>query len=128
MHGPFMLTRLLASIRTIMASPHSQIQNCANENIELFVEVATNRKLTLRQLRTRAERFGAGLQQQWLWRKGDVLATVAPNTIDLVPATFGALLVGGVICPLNPTYTLDELVSQLTSSKAKGLITSSSCL
>jgi 4-coumarate--CoA ligase len=68
------------------------------------------------------------LQEQWQWRKGDVLATVSPNTIDLVPATFGALLVGGVICPLNFMYTVEELVSQLRSSKAKGLVTSVACL
>ena len=53
---------------------------------------------------------------------------MSPNTIDLIPATFGALLVGGVICPLNYMYTVDELVSQLKSSKAKGLVTNVTCL
>lgn len=53
---------------------------------------------------------------------------MTPNNIDLVPATFGALLVGGVICPINFMYTVDELVSHLKSSQAKGLITSAACL
>lgn len=94
----------------------------------LFVDVATGKKLTFDQIRTTSEQFGEGLQEKWQWRKGDVLATVSPNTIDLVPATFGALRVGGVICPLNFLYTVDELVSQLKSSKAKGLITNVACL
>jgi 4-coumarate--CoA ligase len=99
-----------------------------NSATVLFVDVATNKKLTFEDIRTIGERFGKALQELWQWRKGDILATVSPNTIDLVPATFGALLVGGVICPLNFMYTVDELVSQLESSKAKGMITSLACL
>ena len=94
----------------------------------LFVDVVTNQKLTYSQLRWSAERFGSGLQEQWGWRKGDVLVTMTPNHIDIVPAIFGTQLVGGVVCPLNFMYTVDELVSQLTSSKAKGLLTNTICL
>ncbi|RII05543.1 AMP-dependent synthetase/ligase [Alternaria sp. MG1] len=53
---------------------------------------------------------------------------MTPNQIDIVPAIFGTQLVGGVVCPLNFMYTVDELVSQLTSSKAKGLLTNTTCL
>lgn len=94
----------------------------------LFVDVATGRKLTYALLRSSAEQFGSGLQERWQWRKGDVLAIMTPNDIDVAPASFGALLVGGVVCPLNFMYTVDELVSQLTSSKAKGLLTNVACL
>ncbi|CAN9321860.1 unnamed protein product [Alternaria alternata] len=97
-------------------------------NHVLFVDVATNQKLTYSQFRWSAERFGSGLQEQWGWRKGDVLATMTPNHIDIAPAIFGTQLVGGVVCPLNFMYTVDELVSQLTSSKAKGLLTNTTCL
>lgn len=106
----------------------SQRLESPNTTIVLFVDVATSKKLTFNQIRTAGEQFGKGLQEKWHWCKGDVLATVSPNTIDLVPATFGALRVGGVICPLNWLYTVDELVSQLRSSKAKGLITNVACL
>jgi len=94
----------------------------------LFVDVASGRKLPYYDLRSTAESFGKGLQEQWQWRKGDVLAIMTPNDIDVAPATFGALHVGGVVCPLNYMYTVDELVSQLTSSKAKGLLTNAACL
>lgn len=94
----------------------------------LFVDAATTRELTYRKLRTSAERFGRGLQEQWRWRKGDVLAIMTPNTIDVAPATFGTFLIGGVVCPLNHMYTVEELVSQLSSSRAKGLLTDMACL
>ena len=94
----------------------------------LFVDVASGRKLTYALLRSSAEQFGRGLKEQWEWRKGDVLAIMTPNDIDVAPATFGVLLAGGVVCPLNFMYTDDELVSQLTSSKAKGLLTNLVCL
>ncbi|KAL1795345.1 hypothetical protein ACET3X_007161 [Alternaria dauci] len=94
----------------------------------LFVDVATNRKYTYSQLRSSAERFGGGLQQQWGWRKGDVLVIMTPNDIDIAPVILGTQLVGGIVCPLNFMYTVDELVSQLTSSKAKGLVTNAVCL
>lgn len=104
------------------------LQEHSNTITVLFVDVATGKKLTFEQIRASGEKFGKGLQEQWDWRKGDVLATVSPNNIELVPATFGALHVGGVICPLNFMYTVDELVSQLKSSKTKGLITNLACL
>ncbi|KAH7073870.1 hypothetical protein BKA63DRAFT_445156 [Paraphoma chrysanthemicola] len=94
----------------------------------LFVEVAAGRKLTFEQLYKQSQLFGGGLQQQFNWQKGDVLATMTPNNIDLIPTTFGTLLVGGVVCPLNFLYTVDELATQLTSSKAKALVTNVVCL
>ncbi|KAH7089569.1 putative phenylacetyl-CoA ligase [Paraphoma chrysanthemicola] len=94
----------------------------------LFVEVATGRKLTFEQLYKQSQQFAGGLQQQFNWQKGDVLATMTPNDIDLIPTTFGTLLVGGVVCPLNFLYTVDELATQLTSSKAKALVTNVVCL
>jgi 4-coumarate--CoA ligase len=109
-------------------STQVSFEACTNIFTVLYIDAASGKRLTFAQLRTAGEQFGKGLQEQWQWRKGDVLATVTPNTIDLVPATFGALLVGGVICPLNFLYTVDELVAQLSSSKAKGLVTNTACL
>jgi 4-coumarate--CoA ligase len=104
------------------------IEACPNIFTVLYVDVASGKRLTFNQLRTTSEQFGKGLQGHWQWRKGDVLAIVTPNTIDLVSATFGALLAGGVICPLNFLYTVDELAAQLSSSKAKGIVTNTACL
>jgi 4-coumarate--CoA ligase len=50
------------------------------------------------------------------------------NSADVAPVTFGTLFAGGVVCPLNNLYTVDELVSQLGSCKAKALVTNVACL
>jgi 4-coumarate--CoA ligase len=94
----------------------------------LFADCTTAKRLTFDELRENAKQFGKILQEQWGLRKGDVLATVTPNTVDLVPASFGALLVGGVICPMNFMYTVNESATQLASSKAKGMLTGIACL
>lgn len=85
------------------------------------------RSLKFYELRAAAEQFGRGLQEHWSWRKGDVLALMTPNTIDVVPVSFGTLFAGGVVCPFNFLYTVDELVSQLRSSNAKALVTNIAC-
>ncbi|KAK5163863.1 uncharacterized protein LTR77_010257 [Saxophila tyrrhenica] len=94
----------------------------------LYIDVAAAQTLTYRQLRSSAEQWGSGLQEQWGWQKGDTLATMTPNTFECVPVTFGTLLVGGVVSPCNFQYTVDELVSHLKSSGAKGLITNVACV
>ena len=73
----------------------------SNTKSVLYVDVARGRQLTYRQLRTSAERFGSGLQERWAWRKGDVLATMTPNTFECVPVTFGTIIIGVVICPFK---------------------------
>jgi acyl-CoA synthetase (AMP-forming)/AMP-acid ligase II len=129
MYGRTFSNGLVGNTLTTMVSLHMLApEERPNTTKVLFVDVVTGKNLTFKQIRTLGEQFGKGLQEKWQWRKGDVLATVSPNSIDLVPATFGALRVGGVICPLNFLYTVDELVSQLRSSKAKGLITNSACI
>ncbi|OAL45121.1 acetyl-CoA synthetase-like protein [Pyrenochaeta sp. DS3sAY3a] len=94
----------------------------------LFVDIATEKRLEFRELRAAAEAFGRGLLEHWKWRKGDVLAMMTPNTIDIIPVTFGTLFAGGIACPFSYLYTVDELVSQLESSKAKALVTNVACL
>lgn len=102
--------------------------NASNTTAVLFVDTATEKRLTFRELRAAAEPFGRGLLEHWKWRKGDVVAMMTPNTIDIAPVTFGTLFAGGVACPFSYLYTVDELVSQLKSSEAKALVTNVACL
>ncbi|KAK0281313.1 hypothetical protein LTR91_011630 [Friedmanniomyces endolithicus] len=94
----------------------------------IFVDVTAQKQHTIQDVRNAAERFGHGIQQQWDWRKGDVLALFTPNSTDIAPVTFGTLRAGGVVCPFNNLYQVGELVSQLKSSQAKALITHVACL
>jgi 4-coumarate--CoA ligase len=56
------------------------------------------------------------------------MALFTPNSADIASVTFGTLWAGGVVCPMNNLYTVDELASLLKSSGAKGLTTHFSCL
>jgi len=94
----------------------------------LFVDVASGKKSTYESLRETTQQFGNGLQSKWNWQKGDIIATMTPNTIDVIPVIFGTILVGGILCPLSFTYTVDELVTSLNQSKAKALVTNIACL
>ncbi|GJP87154.1 hypothetical protein CBS115989_10883 [Aspergillus niger] len=89
----------------------------------LFVDPLTNRSLTFQQIRQRALHFGHHLQSQWSWQPGDVLVIFAPNAIDLPPLIWGTLAIGGVVCPVNPSYRAEELRHPLTDAGAKAIVT-----
>ncbi|GKZ81140.1 hypothetical protein AnigIFM56816_005652 [Aspergillus niger] len=89
----------------------------------LFVDPLTNRSLTFQQIRQRALHFGHHLQSQWSWQPGDVLVVFAPNAIDLPPLIWGTLAIGGVVCPVNPSYRAEELRHPLTDAGAKAIVT-----
>lgn len=83
---------------------------------------------TYSDIRSQAVSFGVNLQSQWGWRKGDVLLLFAPNDIDVPTLLWGCLWAGGVVSPVNPTYTADELKHQLSDTGAKALVVHTSRL
>ncbi|GES66499.1 acetyl-CoA synthetase-like protein [Aspergillus terreus] len=89
----------------------------------LFSDASSGRSLTYQQIRQRALTFGHALRRKWNWAKGDVLLTFAPNSIDLPPVIWGTLAIGGVVCPVNPSYRAEELVHPLKDAKAKAIVT-----
>lgn len=72
--------------------------------------------------------FGAYLQKQWGWQKGDVLLAFSPNTIDAPAVYWGCHWAGGTVSPANPTYTSDELGHQIKASGAKVIVVHESLL
>jgi long-chain acyl-CoA synthetase len=56
-------------------------------------------------------------------RPGDRVALCLPNVPQFLVAEFGAWKAGAVVCPINPTYTEDELVEALTVTGADTLVT-----
>jgi 4-coumarate--CoA ligase len=83
---------------------------------------------TFASVRDGARAFGSGLKARWRWRRGDVLALFAPNSVDTAVVTTGCLWAGGVVSPANPLYTAGELARQLTDSGAKALVTTAKYL
>jgi 4-coumarate--CoA ligase len=95
----------------------------ANQMTEIFTSAETGRTYTYDALRQTAVQFGKGLQSQWRWQRGDVLAVYSPNSIDLGAVVLGAIWAGAVVSPANPLYTPEELSFQLRDADAKGLVT-----
>jgi 4-coumarate--CoA ligase len=89
----------------------------------IYVDISSGKEYTFRELLNTSEQIGRGLQHQWRWQKGDVMALFAPNSADIAAITFGTLWAGGVICPVNNLFTVGELASQLKLSGARGLTT-----
>ncbi|MDF3054311.1 MAG: fadD [Gammaproteobacteria bacterium] len=78
--------------------------------------------LTYRQLDTFSQNFAAYLQQELRLKKGDRIAIMLPNTLQYYVAIFAALRAGLVVVNVNPLYTPNELVHQLSDADAAAII------
>ncbi len=73
------------------------------------------------QFATDIARVAAGLQGKGI-AKGDVVALIGGNSAAWAVAYHAILTAGGIVTPINPLLTPDEVAKQLTDSKAKLLI------
>jgi acyl-CoA synthetase (AMP-forming)/AMP-acid ligase II len=78
--------------------------------------------LTYAQLDGAVRRVAAALARRG-FTKGDVLAVFSPNLPEYVVAFHAVASIGGIITPINPLYTVEEVERQLTDSSAKYLVT-----
>ncbi|PLN78251.1 acetyl-CoA synthetase-like protein [Aspergillus taichungensis] len=79
----------------------------------LFTDVDTGESLTYGETRQNALDFAHQLQQRWGWKKGDVLIVFSANSLWLPPVIWGTLAAGGVVNPVNPDLTADELLTRM---------------
>src|SRR5262245_19659597 len=87
-----------------------------------FVDGVTGRTLSYAEFANGVERVSAELARRSL-RKGDVLALLAPNSLE-VPLAFQAVLhAGGVVTTINPLSTCAEIATQLADSRARFCLT-----
>ena len=96
----------------------------ASEHAErsALIDGMSGRSMTYAQLRAAVRAAAAGLARRGL-RKGDVLALYSPNLPEYVVAFHAVASLGGIITPVNPLYTVEELCKQLDDSGAKYLVT-----
>lgn len=87
-----------------------------------LIDGVSGRVLTYVQLVEAIRSAAAGLARRG-FRKGDVLAILSPNLPEYVIAFHAVSTLGGVITPVNPLYTVEEIAKQLTDARAKYLIT-----
>lgn len=74
------------------------------------------------QLRTAAMECAAAFEALGL-RRGDRVALVLPNCPQFLIAEYGAWMLGAVVCPLNPIYTVEELAANLRTLKPRIVVT-----
>lgn len=101
---------------------HQILENAARESGDHACTNFFGRKLTYGQIHDAARRFAWGLQQRGL-QPGDRVGLLLPNLPQFIIAYYGILMAGGVVAPLNPLYTENELGFQLSDSGARLLIT-----
>jgi len=87
-----------------------------------LVEGLSGRVLTYAQLAAAVRAAAAGLARRG-FAKGDVLALYSPNLPEYVIAFHAVATLGGIVTPVNPLYTVEELGKQLEDSRAKYLVT-----
>jgi O-succinylbenzoate-CoA ligase len=78
-------------------------------------------RLTSGQFAAAVERLAGGLTSLGVDR-GDVVATMLPNSVEMVLTLFAAWRIGAAVTPINPVLTADEARYQLEDSAAKILI------
>lgn len=87
-----------------------------------LIDGVSGRTLTYAQLAGAVRAAAAGLARRG-FRKGDVLALFSPNLPEYVVAFHAVATLGGIVTPVNPMYTAEELRKQLADSGAKYLVT-----
>jgi 4-coumarate--CoA ligase len=93
----------------------------------IFRSATTDDKWTYKGLRERAEQFGRTLQSSWRWTKDDVLVVMSPNDIDTPPVIWGCHYAGGIVAPVNPALSIQELHQQIKRSEARGIVVHPDC-
>ena len=92
------------------------------EDKAALIDAVTGASITFAELKSRVRRAAGGLAARG-FAKGDVIALYSPNTLDYPVAFHGASHAGGIVTTVNPTYTPEELASQLRDSRARLLVT-----
>ncbi len=92
------------------------------EHKTALIDAGTGTKVSFGELRSSIRRAAGGLAARGL-TKGDVVAIYSPNTLGYPVAFHGAAHAGGVVTTVNPTFTPEELASQLRDSRARFLVT-----
>lgn len=87
---------------------------------EAIISFESDRKFTYRQLNSRVNQLSRGLQSLGI-QKGDKIAYLAPNTIEMLEGFYGIYQVGGVMVPLNIRLKPSDYQFILNHSESKVL-------
>ncbi|KAJ2303536.1 4-coumarate--CoA ligase, partial [Coemansia sp. RSA 2706] len=94
----------------------------ASANHQVFVDAETDEALTLDELESLVYRVANGLRTRYNIQPGDVVATVAGNSIYYPIVAYAIVAAGAVCTPANPSYTPRELAHQLGNSQCRAVV------
>ena len=80
-----------------------------------------NEKITYKELKTYVDLVAMNLASSGI-KKGDKVALVLGNCPEFIISYFGILRAGGVVVPINPIYSQEEISYILINSKSKVVI------
>ncbi len=86
-----------------------------------IIDGATGDSLSFSELALRTRRLAGGLQVRG-FKKGDVLALIAPNCPDYAVVFHATALCGGTVTTVNPSYGIAEVRQQLIDSRASWIV------
>src|ERR1700730_4430202 len=92
-----------------------------------LIEGPTGRIITYAQLSHAIRHVAASLARRGL-KKGEVFGILSPNIPEYAIAFHGIALSGGIVTPINPLYTSNEIAHQLKDAGARFLVTVPTCL
>jgi acyl-CoA synthetase (AMP-forming)/AMP-acid ligase II len=92
-----------------------------------LIDVPTGRSVTYSQLVDSIAIVAYNLAQRG-FRKGEVIGILSPNCPEYGIAFHATATLGGVVTPINPLYTSNEIAHQLKDAGARFLVCMSMCL
>ncbi|KAJ1913915.1 hypothetical protein IWQ60_009024 [Tieghemiomyces parasiticus] len=98
-------------IDTIDQSPYWQ-----DPQRPVYIDAKTGETVTIGEMVSNATAIASGWQSVARLPRGAVVALLSPNDVHYAVALLSVTLAGGIATPVNPAYTVDELVHQLKDS------------
>ena len=92
-----------------------------NDKVAIIDGSSPEKKLSYNQLYQTTYSFAISLNKLGV-KENDIVGILSPNNINYFTVFHGIGLSGAASTPINPTYTEEEILYQLTSTNAKALI------
>ena len=84
--------------------------------------VAGERRVTYRELGALVRALSASLAHRWGVTRGDVIAVLAPNSIEFIVSYFAIVRLGAIVQPVDERLTPREIGAVLRDSRARAAI------
>ncbi|MEM3596757.1 MAG: AMP-binding protein [Candidatus Bathyarchaeia archaeon] len=93
-----------------------------NPNHVALIDEKSERRFTYKVFSERVDGIAAFFKNELKLKKGDRVAMISWNRIEMLDALFATTKIGGIFIPVNTRYTSREIEEQITLIKPKVLI------